>query len=290
MRINHALALAAKQADLFRASRRLGAPESCEVLGDVFSYVVQGSLCVIVVSTCLIKWRMETPRREFKVLLLDSSKQMVGSGMSHCMNIVTSMLFAMTQDEKGDECGWYWVNLVLDTTFGLFVCYWLLRLTESVFGYDSGHYGVKGAETFYDGQQHPDYGKWAQQILAWCAIVGCMKLVTVGILFAYPVPWVWLGAKATTWITNTHWRLLFVMVFTPTVMNIFQFCVADTFLKSNVEPNRKEEGLWDPKKEELLQGTPPTTQPSSQESLASTQPSPRDERASSIVGLPLTSS
>jgi len=206
------------------------APKSCQVLGDVFGFIVQGLLFGVVLATLLAKWRLETPRRELKVFILDSSKQIVGAGAIHCMNMVCAMLFAGEEKEHGDECAWYWVNIMIDTTFGVLICYGLLRATEKIFGYDSGHYGKK-AETGIDWHTNPDYYLWGQQILVWCGIVSAMKFIVVIMMAAVPSFWVWLSIKATHWIKDTKLRLIFVMIITPTVMNIFQFCVTDTFLK-----------------------------------------------------------
>lgn len=206
-----------------------GSPESCQVLGDVFGFVVQFLLFAMVLSTLLLKWWMEKPRRRFKIFLLDSSKQIFGAGAIHCMNMVCAMIFAGDADH-GDQCAWYWTNIMIDTTVGVLITYGLLKLTELAFGYDSGHYG-KNAATGINWEDDPDYWKWGKQILVWGVIVALMKLMVVVVMWAFSSFWIRVSALATHWIEDLQVRLIFVMIVTPTVMNMFQFIVTDSFLK-----------------------------------------------------------
>lgn len=208
----------------------LETPKECQVLGDVFGLLVQGLLFGVCCSVLLMKWYLENPRRDFKIFLLDSSKQIMGAGVIHVLNMVCAMAFPTLLKVDGDECAWYWVNIMIDTTFGVIVCYGFLKLSEKLFGYDSGHYG-KGASTGIDWQKDPDYVKWFHQITVWCVIVFLMKLVVVIIMFIWASFWVWAAEAATHWIEDTRTRLIFVMIVTPTCMNIFQFCCTDQFIK-----------------------------------------------------------
>lgn len=209
-----------------------GSPSNCQVLGDYFGIVVQGLLFVFSFGTLLVKWSMEVPRRQFKIFILDSSKQIFGAGAIHVMNMICAISFAGNQADHGDECAWYWTNIMIDTTFGVIVCYGLLRATEKIFGYESGKYGKK-AETGIDWTTNPDYYTWAQQIIVWGIIVGIMKLIVVIVMWSFATFWVKVSIMATHWIKDTQLRLIFVMIVTPTMMNAFQFYITDTFLKYN---------------------------------------------------------
>eukprot|EP00929_Paragymnodinium_shiwhaense_P007830 TRINITY_DN111738_c0_g1_i1.p2 TRINITY_DN111738_c0_g1~~TRINITY_DN111738_c0_g1_i1.p2 ORF type:complete len:245 (+),score=55.11 TRINITY_DN111738_c0_g1_i1:77-811(+) len=208
----------------------LSTPKECQVLGDFFGFIVQGLLFGVCCSVLLAKWYFENPRREFRIFILDSSKQIVGAGVIHVLNMVCAVSFPALLKVDGDECAWYWVNIMIDTTFGVIVCYALLKASEAMFGYDSGHYG-KGASTGIDWQQDPDYWKWAHQISVWCVIVSLMKLVVVVLMYLFASFWVHTAETCTHWIEDTKTRLVFVMIVTPTCMNIFQFCCTDQFIK-----------------------------------------------------------
>lgn len=214
-------------------------PAGCHVLGDIFGFVVQGLLFGFVCATLLMKWYLEVPRRLFKTFCLDSSKQIFGAGAIHCMNMVCAIAFAGKEADHGDECAWYWTNIMIDTTFGVLICYGLLKLTEKLFGYDSGHYGKK-ASTGIDWENNPDYYKWAQQIVVWGVIVSLMKLVVVVVMWLFAPFWVKFSIWATHWIKDEKLRLVFVMIVTPTMMNMFQFCMQDSFLKYSKKNDKRE--------------------------------------------------
>jgi len=206
-------------------------PSQCQVLSGFFGYVVQGLLFLVCCGSLLLKWYLERPRRLFRIFFLDSSKQIFGAGVIHVLNMVCAILFSKIDGAMADECAWYWLNIMIDTTFGVLVCWALLKVTEKIFGYDSGHYGGKSAQTGIDWENSPDYRKWLTQIAVWGVIVVLMKLVVVVVMYAAAASWEKLAILCTHWIANHDHRLLFVMIVTPTVMNMFQFCVTDSFLK-----------------------------------------------------------
>lgn len=218
------------------------APAECQVLGDTFGFLVQGLLFGFCVGSLVLKWRMEKPMRHFKTFILDSSKQLVGAGVIHCLNMICAMIFSSFDEASADECAWYWVNIMIDTTFGVLICYGFLRLTEKVFGYDSGHYGKK-AETGIDWEHSPDYGKWAAQISAWCVIVCAMKACVVLMMWLWAPFWEHLAILSTHWIMDRKLRLIFVMIVTPTCMNLFQFWVQDSFLKHSKKLKAENEDV-----------------------------------------------
>lgn len=206
------------------------APPTCQILSGFFGYFVQGLLFGVCVGSLLLKWWLEVPRRRFLIFLLDSSKQIFGAGVIHVLNMVCAMIFSRFEAAKADECAWYWINIMIDTTFGVGVCWGLLKVTESLFGYDSGNYG-KGSKTGIDWESNPDYTTWAKQIAVWGVIVCLMKCLVVVMMWALAAQWEALAVAATHWISDRNTRLIFVMVVTPTCMNIFQFWVQDSFLK-----------------------------------------------------------
>lgn len=216
-------------------SRLPGVTDECEIIGDIFGVLVQGLLFLVVVAVLAGKWWFESPRRDLLVFLLDSSKQMVGSFVMHFTNVILAVFWTTG---KG-ECGWYWINVMLDTTVGLLLNYGFLRLSEKLLGYNSGLYGEKSA-TGIDWQQNPNFGEWGHQICVWCLCCCCMKMVVVAIMAAFPSFWMWVGEGATSWIQDPQAQLLFVMIATPTVMNIFQMLITDTFLKFTVGKKPKE--------------------------------------------------
>lgn len=222
--------------------------DECVVLSGAFAITIQFVLFVLSFLTLVLKWKCELPPRSFGVFLRDSSKQIIGSGVAHSWNLGLAMLFNILPERKSmraaDECSWYWTNIMLDTTVGVWVCYMLLRLSEKYLGYSSGKYDAeklpgdndeyqsllsapKGDEKSICSQQ-----SWTFQILVWCVIVSLMKVIITIIMWVGRPLMVFISIAVTYSIPGGHdMRLIFVMIITPVAMNIFQFWVQDSFLK-----------------------------------------------------------
>jgi hypothetical protein len=211
---------------------------SCQVLSGISGYAVQGALFTVCVSSLLLKWYLEAPRRKLRIFVLDSSKQFIGAGVIHCLNLVSAVAFTRFENSPADECAWYWINIVIDTTFGVAVCWILLKATERIFGYTSGDYGEASV---IDWEANPDVHRWSLQIGVWCVIVSLMKIMVVCIMYSFAPIWERVSVTCTHWIPEETRRLIFVMIVTPTMMNMFQFWVTDSFLKFTTKA--KKEGV-----------------------------------------------
>lgn len=99
-----------------------------------------------------------SPRRPYRIWLLDISKQGFSSLLIHSWNVLTAMIFTNDQlpYETGDECALYVINYGLDTCFGIFLI-WSFLLSASRFAYHmhipsiqiQGNYGSSSICTWY---------------------------------------------------------------------------------------------------------------------------------------------
>ena len=149
----------------------------CRILHDKFGVGMQFTLFMGCISVLIIKFAYEKltfptgKARTLKVFAFDSSKQFIGSGVVHGWNMGGAWLFSRMGVGEGrlgsagwagptrtsssssssmDECSWYFMNIMIDTTVGLYISYCLLRLTERWCGYQSGWYAPDG--TLSDGK------------------------------------------------------------------------------------------------------------------------------------------
>lgn len=203
----------------------------CHIFHDRFGYWVQALVGTVAMGTLLLKWQTEKPRRRLPDFLCDSSKQIVGQGVMHLLNMVCAVLFA----SKADECAWYWVNVVLGATVGTLLAYTFLKASERLFGYASGNYG-EANKAGADIESRPGFNQWLMQITIWVGILSVMKLIVVAIMLSFSGFWTRLSMAATLWIQDGQMRLLFVMVATPAVMNTLQVLTMDNFLKFSEKP------------------------------------------------------
>merc|ERR1719265_33466 len=191
-------------------------------------------------GSLLLKWVLERPQRRLSIFAMDTSKQCVAAGCYHILNMSLAVaLDQMSTTYLADECAWYWTSFIIDTTLGILLNYLILRTTEWLFGYESGHYGDID-ENSKDGDQ-VDWNAWINQVLVFCMVICLAKLIVTSFLLLNP--WVaLLGMRGTYWIKDPDDRLLFVMVITPTVMNTLAFWVTDEFIKANVAHENKDLG------------------------------------------------
>ncbi|CAL1142957.1 unnamed protein product [Cladocopium goreaui] len=148
---------------------------------------------------------------------MDSSKQLLGAGWIHVLNLLfAKKLEQQFETSGGDECDWYWINIVVDCTFGVGVTYILLQLSmrfvqsvipEQADDFRTGEYRVNGIT---------DAGKGL--MVAFMAVGHSPLLGLAGIALA-------------PFAASPNLKLLVAMIATPFCMNALQFWVTDNFIK-----------------------------------------------------------
>mmetsp|Transcript_14417 Transcript_14417/g.2362 ORF Transcript_14417/g.2362 Transcript_14417/m.2362 type:complete len:91 (+) Transcript_14417:138-410(+) len=87
---------------------------------------------------------MEKNRRTWKIWFMDASKQAVGSGMLHVLNLGAAIIIG---SNSSNPCIWYFINFTIDTLLGMVFCFLLLKLLEKCLqnrgnaSFKSGYYG-----------------------------------------------------------------------------------------------------------------------------------------------------
>ncbi|CAE7246755.1 STIMATE [Symbiodinium pilosum] len=164
---------------------------------------------------------------------MDSSKQLIGAAWIHLLNL----LFAQRLEQHfekagGDECDWYWINIVVDCTLGVAVSYALLQLSMRIIqasvpaqapDFKPGEYRVNGGI---------DAAKYVKQLAVWLLIVSAMKLSMVLFMGLFHTLLLALARLILApFGTSPNLKLLVAMIATPFCMNALQFWVTDNFIK-----------------------------------------------------------
>ncbi|CAK9107898.1 unnamed protein product [Durusdinium trenchii] len=186
----------------------------CVVLPGLQGLLVQLLLFGCCVGTLVAKKVCEGERTWFQ-FGLDSSKQFIGAGWVHVLNLLCAEILG-SQMGDGDECEWYWLNIMLDTTLGVLVEYLLLRVVA-----DALNNLLESAEAIM----------YAKQLGMWLTIVTFMKLFMVVLMVLLAKPLTLAARECLKPFMNPLLKLLVVMIVTPAVMNAFQLWVTDNFLK-----------------------------------------------------------
>ncbi|KAF9293747.1 hypothetical protein BGZ74_011569 [Mortierella antarctica] len=198
---------------------------TCGLL-STFAIFVQLLLATIAFSTLIFKRSKERPMRPIKIWLYDVSKQIVGGVVIHSLNLLAATAFGLSSErEDSNPCIWYFLNIFLDTTFGVGVLYLFLKGADKYFQ----HMRIEGLRTGEYGNP-PQIQRWWKQTLVFSLGLVVMKIVVV-IVLTWPFLFTF-GEWVLGWtLQNEKLQILFVMLVLPLSMNICQFWVIDYILK-----------------------------------------------------------
>jgi hypothetical protein len=209
---------------------------------DLFTFAVQLILGLIAVTVLYWKRYFEHPRRLFAIWFLDVSKQGIGCIYAHILNMIMAAVLSRqhignngtsTSDDdysSVDECAWYGISFVIDTTVGLALSLALLHYLEKYARrYDITplvHLGVYTGDT---AMYH-----WTIQLLAWLAILSVAKLAIYIFMYLCAAPLLVIATLLFTkpFAGRRRWELVFVMILMPAVLNCVYFWIADNNLKA----------------------------------------------------------
>ncbi|KJR89458.1 vacuolar membrane protein [Sporothrix schenckii 1099-18] len=226
----------------------------CRLMGPFAIFVQLGLGGLALMSLVYKRWR-ERPQRPLKIWFFDASKQVFGSVLVHMANVFMSLLTSgrfsikvtpgvvstaamllRRDDDNGsvpytpNPCSFYLLNLAIDTTLGIPILIFLLRLVTALVSYtplgqppesiQSGNYG-----------RPPSAWWWLKQsILYFCGLFG-MKICVLIIFIV--MPWIsHVGDWALGWTDgNEQLQIIFVMMLFPLIMNALQYYIIDSFIK-----------------------------------------------------------
>lgn len=218
----------------------------CVVLPGLYGLFVQGLLFLCCVGVLIFKKFTEGSQRSWFEFGLDSSKQIIGSGWIHVMNLACATILSH-QVANADECEWYWTNIMIDTTLGVAIEYWLLRpitlglkwmFCDTSDDFEPGDYGTAGGRF--------QIQRYAKQLLAWLVVVTSMKAIMVILMLIASSPLTMVARFVLRpFLNEPSLKLLVVMILTPLCMNAFQFWVVDNLIKKR-KPNDYEMRAFPP--------------------------------------------
>ncbi|EPQ28196.1 uncharacterized protein PFL1_04024 [Pseudozyma flocculosa PF-1] len=257
---------------------------SCRLLGP-FALFVQLAMGLLVLASLVYKRHKERPKRKWKIWLLDITKQMLGQMFVHVLNVAFSeggsgggggggtethagslggvagaaALDAPPRKAEGrNPCSLYFLNVLIDTTLGVFIIYTLLSLLTHILtdvlrlrGFVSGQYSdrpIAPASASGSQQQHqqqqipttrrgrtarPRLSYWAKQLAVYLFVLLLMKLSVLVILAVFPFL-----IDMGSWLlklfgSHKDAQVLFSMALFPLAMNVLQFWLIDSLLRHN---------------------------------------------------------
>lgn len=168
-----------------------------------------------------------------------------------------------------DQCAWYGMCYLVDTTLGLVLAVWGLRFIDYLaHTHDWVSLKHSGVYEGVDGILH-----WVHQVVAWLLNLTWGKVVIYYFMVLFSRPLAWVGGILFSPFHNIRFELLFVMIFFPGFLNVIYFWIADSYLQAQdsnagaheVDPaeveiaQQRKEALLDPAEGESECPLPKTT-------------------------------
>ncbi|KAH9174511.1 hypothetical protein EDB89DRAFT_2148048 [Lactarius sanguifluus] len=173
---------------------------SCQLLGPT-ALIVQALMGVLVISSLLFKRHREKPKRPWRIWLFDVSKQVVGQMFVHGVNVFVSDVGSTRT--SGNACVYYFLNILLDTTLGVYAIYITLFFLTC-----QGNMA-----------HHPSVNYWVRQLAIYVVSLTSMKLFVIAVVAFWDI------------LSDIACMVIFTMGLFPIFMNIIQFWVIDSIIK-----------------------------------------------------------
>lgn len=208
--------------------------DNCKLMGP-FALFVQAMMGILVIASLIYKRQRETPKRKWKIWMLDVSKQMLGQLFVHILNVVLSDFVASGGGEN--PCSLYFLNILVDTTVGVFFIYITLRLITHLLTDVWGKEGfVSGQYTSTSSARHrnrPRIEYWLKQLASYLFVLLLMKMAVLLLFAIFPFLF-----DMGSWLlglfgNHKQVQVLFSMALFPLAMNIVQFWLIDSLLRHN---------------------------------------------------------
>jgi len=213
---------------------------ACQLVASKFGWYLQIFLGTVCFISLIGKRFTDRVRRPWKVWFFDTAKQGFGATTVHFLNILLSMALGRWLDVDADPCNWYFINLTLDSTVGVLVCFILLRTMQCIYRSKC----VNRPELAMSGEygDPPSCRMFCRQLLDWQLLVILEKSLMALVVVKATTQMTALSGFLLGWLDDyPRVKLITVMVVTPLVMNVFALWMADNFLQA--DPAKAEEQL-----------------------------------------------
>ncbi|PHJ18923.1 transmembrane protein [Cystoisospora suis] len=145
------------------------------------------------------------------------------------MNLLCASVFSTFAIREADPCEWYLLNILLDTTIGVYFLYVLVQLNQKKLKFHGSHaFGYYG--------NPPSWRVCLRQVATWQFLVLLMKVAILLIMLVGQAPLAWLASALLDSLDDQpQTKLLIVMVLFPLTMNTLQYWVTDNIIKLHPE-------------------------------------------------------
>ena len=147
-----------------------------------------------------------------------------------------------------DQCAWYGICYLVDTTMGLILAIWGLKILDTL-AHENDWVSLKHSGVYegVEGVLH-----WIHQVIAWLVILTLVKVIIYFFMVWTSAPLAYVGDILFSPLqSNIRLELLFVMIFFPGFLNVIYFWIADSYMKA--KPHHAGAHEDDPEETEMAQ-------------------------------------
>lgn len=221
----------------------------CELIGT-FSLFTQAFLGFLCLSSLIVKRFYEYPlRRTWPVWSFDVSKQLIGALGVHIFNVLLSILktsgndFALDvnddDDVSDDPCDWYFLNIVLDCTIGVYVLYLVFKAVNKV-SRDYLHFTQIESGQYGPDPHKPSFRAFMKQLFVYFSSLMITKFILYGFVECFEAQLLWTTSHILLiWLDEypDEFEIFVVMFVVPIFMNCLQLVLIDNFIQNQVMHN-----------------------------------------------------
>ncbi|MBW0509564.1 hypothetical protein O181_049279 [Austropuccinia psidii MF-1] len=209
-------------------------PHSCSLLGP-FAILIQAIMALIILVSLLVKRHREKPKRKYQIWTADVSKQVIGQAFVHLLNIFISAIMAQLPS-GGNPCALYFINIFIDTTIGVFVLFitlnLLTHLSSILFNQSPINLGLASGT-----YPPPFFMSWLKQLAIYLLSLAILKLFVIALFYLGGDALIRFGDGLIEAISsNPKTQIVIVVMIGPTILNVLQFLLIDSFIKHKPPP------------------------------------------------------
>ena len=168
----------------------------------------------------------------FNTIILTQPTQPITIQTSTYLQAIAAILSQQLDGETQleDECAWYGLSYLIDTTLGLVLAIMCLRIQDHL----AEKYNWESL--LNTGVYHGEHAckHWTAQTISWVVILTVVKIMIYYFMLIFKDVLAFFGSIMFAPLQiNIRFELLFVMIFFPGFLNVIYFWIADSYLKAS---------------------------------------------------------
>jgi hypothetical protein len=184
------------------------------------------NMVISIYKTCYNKKPIFHIKREWKIWIMDNTKQGLSSLLGHIWATYISIFIS---DDSTFECNWFLIQFLVDTLFAMYLCFIFSKLTIFIIGLCNKDIQNKYLTIgYYDNNTKI----WIIQTFHWIFVSMSARIICSFFIILtkniYNEPNIWFN---NIWINKRQEQLIFTILLMPLILNAIQYLTQNWFLR-----------------------------------------------------------